>query len=294
MGKVWKKIVTRVSGILLCAVIMAGCVGVNTVFAVERTYTVKSGDTLKKIAQEQYGSEDWWKVLAQLNADQIKDPNLIYVGWTLRLSADNIDLVEQSECSVSMLVKYLHSSNAEQGSIESFLLRGTWPDGLQVPTKDSVLTPEGAIDWTQAPNGGYTLDPQGQAVKSTCDPHRDEVYDRYGSALGRYTSPVTNSQSYSYEKRSLPYVEDTSSYHQYRMVKEFSDLADCVNECKDANLVSEIQGMVTKYYGGDISKMVVWQGTTASAFGCPGGAVQCEFPLSIDVLCRLGMMCEIP
>ena len=44
------------------------------------TYTVKAGDSLSKIA-EQFGTT--YEALAQLN--QIKDPNLIYVGQQLRL-----------------------------------------------------------------------------------------------------------------------------------------------------------------------------------------------------------------
>jgi resuscitation-promoting factor RpfA len=46
------------------------------------TYTVQSGDTLSKIADAQGVS---WRALWQANADEISDPNLIYVGEVLEL-----------------------------------------------------------------------------------------------------------------------------------------------------------------------------------------------------------------
>ncbi len=50
-----------------------------------KTYTVKAGDSLSKIAA-QLGVGDWQK-LYKANADAIKDPNLIYVGQVLKLPA---------------------------------------------------------------------------------------------------------------------------------------------------------------------------------------------------------------
>jgi nucleoid-associated protein YgaU len=48
-------------------------------------YTVKAGDTLSKIAQEKYGKASDWKKIQAANADLIKDPDKIQVGWKLRL-----------------------------------------------------------------------------------------------------------------------------------------------------------------------------------------------------------------
>ena len=48
-------------------------------------YTVKSGDTLSKIAKEKYGDASQWKKIHQANADLIKDPDKIQVGWKLKL-----------------------------------------------------------------------------------------------------------------------------------------------------------------------------------------------------------------
>ena len=43
-------------------------------------YTVKSGDSLSKIAKQVYGDASAWHKIHQANLDQIKDPNLIQPG----------------------------------------------------------------------------------------------------------------------------------------------------------------------------------------------------------------------
>lgn len=50
-----------------------------------RTYVVKPGDSLSKIAKELYGNMKDWRRLYDANRDIIKDPDLIYPGQTLRL-----------------------------------------------------------------------------------------------------------------------------------------------------------------------------------------------------------------
>ena len=51
----------------------------------KRTYTVKSGDSLSKIAQSQLGDGAKWKALYEANRDQISDPDLIHPGQVLNL-----------------------------------------------------------------------------------------------------------------------------------------------------------------------------------------------------------------
>lgn len=46
-------------------------------------YTVKRGDSLSKIAQEQLGDASRWPEIAQINA--ISNPDLIHPGQQLRL-----------------------------------------------------------------------------------------------------------------------------------------------------------------------------------------------------------------
>lgn len=50
-----------------------------------RSYTVKAGDTLSKIAKEHYGDANQWKKIHAANADLIRDPDKIQTGWTLQI-----------------------------------------------------------------------------------------------------------------------------------------------------------------------------------------------------------------
>ena len=49
------------------------------------TYTVKSGDTLSKIAKEQLGNAGAYMRIFELNKDQLSDPDKIKPGQVLRL-----------------------------------------------------------------------------------------------------------------------------------------------------------------------------------------------------------------
>ncbi|MFC7303489.1 LysM peptidoglycan-binding domain-containing protein [Streptomyces monticola] len=54
--------------------------------AKERTYTVKSGDSLSAIAGRELGGEDRWRELYDLNRDAIgADPDMIHPGTVLKL-----------------------------------------------------------------------------------------------------------------------------------------------------------------------------------------------------------------
>ena len=48
-----------------------------------RTYVVKKGDSLSKIAKEFYQDAKQWKKIYQANTDQIKNPDLIKPGQKL-------------------------------------------------------------------------------------------------------------------------------------------------------------------------------------------------------------------
>lgn len=50
-----------------------------------KTYVVKEGDSLSKIAKRILGDADEWRKIYEANRDQIKDPDLIYPGQTLRI-----------------------------------------------------------------------------------------------------------------------------------------------------------------------------------------------------------------
>lgn len=53
-------------------------------FAAEN-YTVEKDDYLKKIAKQAYGDEGKWEIIYEANKEQIKNPNLIYVGQVLTI-----------------------------------------------------------------------------------------------------------------------------------------------------------------------------------------------------------------
>jgi nucleoid-associated protein YgaU len=50
-----------------------------------RSYTVKAGDTLSKIAKALTGDLNNWKAIYEANKDTIKDPNVIRPGQVLRI-----------------------------------------------------------------------------------------------------------------------------------------------------------------------------------------------------------------
>jgi nucleoid-associated protein YgaU len=51
----------------------------------ERTYTVKAGDTLGKIAKETLGNASAYNEIFNLNRDQLVDPDKIKPGQVLKI-----------------------------------------------------------------------------------------------------------------------------------------------------------------------------------------------------------------
>jgi nucleoid-associated protein YgaU len=62
----------------------------------EHLYTVKFGDTLRKIAVEQLGSVDAVSAILELNQDKIKNADAIQQNMKLRLPAKPISAVAQT------------------------------------------------------------------------------------------------------------------------------------------------------------------------------------------------------
>ena len=50
-----------------------------------RTYEVRSGDSLSKIAKRVYGDAGKWRQIFNANTDTLKDPDKIYPGQNLRI-----------------------------------------------------------------------------------------------------------------------------------------------------------------------------------------------------------------
>jgi nucleoid-associated protein YgaU len=53
--------------------------------APEKVHTVVKGDTLSKIARQYYGDASKWKAIHEANRDLISNPDLIQIGWALKI-----------------------------------------------------------------------------------------------------------------------------------------------------------------------------------------------------------------
>jgi nucleoid-associated protein YgaU len=51
----------------------------------DTTYVVKAGDSLSRIARAHYGDANQWRRIYEANRDQIKDPDLIHPGQSLKI-----------------------------------------------------------------------------------------------------------------------------------------------------------------------------------------------------------------
>ena len=61
--------------------------GSSSTASSEKTYVVKSGDSLSKIAKQEYGNANEWNRIFEANKDILKDPNKIFPGQTLKIPA---------------------------------------------------------------------------------------------------------------------------------------------------------------------------------------------------------------
>jgi nucleoid-associated protein YgaU len=50
-----------------------------------REYTIKSGDSLSKIAKQYYGNAADWQKIYNANKDQIKNPDMIFPGQKIKI-----------------------------------------------------------------------------------------------------------------------------------------------------------------------------------------------------------------
>ncbi|SMC21991.1 Protein of unknown function [Clostridium acidisoli DSM 12555] len=110
-------------------------------------------------------------------------------------------------------------------------------NNVLIPRSTKYLDEDGFINWELAPEKGYVLDDKGNAIKNilTSKPSgNNRMFDRYGNEYGNYLSPVdSEGNSYAFEKRALPYVEDATTHHVY---EETGDLSNIRNDIINSSL----------------------------------------------------------
>lgn len=72
-----------------------------------------------------------------------------------------------------------------------------------------------------------------------CTLRPGQVVDRYGSESGLYVCEVKNGVPIDYDSRALPYEENPEMYHQYEVVKDFTDFKSRIEHLS----VEEIEQM---------------------------------------------------
>ncbi|SHO48101.1 glycohydrolase toxin TNT-related protein [Anaerocolumna xylanovorans] len=181
------------------------------------------------------------------------------------------------------------------GAVQADLydVTGELPEDVQIPKNMTVLNGDKRIDWDQVPKNGYVLKANGEADKDEYDPKKGEVIDRYGPSNGTFTSPVIDGKSYSYDERSLPYVEDDSKYHQYEFTDDLSKLKEYITTCKDEELVKEIDSYMEYKNIKSYDELKSYQGKIAGGFGSDGGGIQYQLPLPVNILEELGIIKKI-
>jgi peptidoglycan hydrolase-like protein with peptidoglycan-binding domain len=198
------------------------------------------------------------------------------------------DLLKKSRCNIDELTAYLKKMDEYSGTknADEFASSGKWPNEIQIPKDPSVLNADGSIKWSEVPNGGYVLDEVGNAIKEKYVPKAGEVIDRYGPSNGRYTSPVIEGKPYSYDQRSLPYIEAPSMYHQYKINDKYKDIQSYIDNCPDLELKADVEAYINRYS----VKLDIYKGEIAPGFGATGGGIQYQFPLPVDMLEDLGYL----
>ncbi|WP_420368210.1 TNT domain-containing protein [Curtobacterium sp. L1-20] len=207
-------------------------------------------------------------------------------------------LVAESGLSPTQLHDYLESQWPRDGALaREFESSGVWPHDVQIPKGPEVLTADGKINWDGVDNDGFASRGDGTVDRAPYDPPVGSVLDRYGPPDGRFTSPVPDESPYPYDERGLPYLEDANQYHQYEVVHDVSDLRGAY-DALDADHKELVDALLQqrKKTADDLGSLGAYRGEIAAVdrFGSPGGGVQVQLPLPVEILQVLGVLREIP
>ena len=203
-------------------------------------------------------------------------------------------LLKKSSVSKDDLIKYLESIdnyNAKNKGITTnyafeYKNKGKWPNDVQIPRQKEFLNADGTIKYKElAPDDGYV-----EMTKLTLRdgielPKKGSLIDRYGSTDGRYTSPIVDGKPYTYEQRSLPFVEDSRQYHVYEV--QYDSILEAINNISDARL----RNIYLKRYGK--SNFHFRKGKIAPAFNQTGGGIQYEYEFKISDLLKMKYLREV-
>ncbi|SBV99473.1 hypothetical protein KL86CLO1_11204 [uncultured Eubacteriales bacterium] len=230
-----------------------------------------------------------WGAQDGKTVDNPGENGIILVGKDTEGAEDFNRLLKQSTCSSDDFYKYLNKINSDYA--DTYAKTGKWPSDVQIPKSPDALKADGTINWDEVPNGGYVLDGKGDAIKDQYVPGIGETIDRHGPNNGRFTSPVRNNKPYSYAQRSLPYMENPSQYHRYKVTGDLNNIEQYFIQSTDANLKQRISAYMKKFRL-SFSDLETYRGRIASGFGEIGGGEQYELPLPVNMLEGLGLLKE--
>ena len=220
-----------------------------------------------------------------------------YVKGNRKIKNEQISqiLLSKSSASKENLIKYLEcidksnvSKKNQTNYAEKYKKTCKWPDEVQIPRKNEFLTIEGNIDWNRwASNGGR----EGNEISGEdFMPKKGILIDRYGTPNGRYSSPIIDGTPYSYEQRSLPFVEDKRQYHVYEV--QYDSILECINNVADENIKKIL---LNEYKNIEFSteKNIFSISKIAPTFNQIGGGIQYEFSFTINTLLKIGYLKEL-
>lgn len=174
------------------------------------TYTVKSGDTLSKIALEQLGSASKYQYLAQING--ISNPNLIYVGQKIKLSGTTGSSSGGSSSSSSSS-SWLNGPNLL--ATDDRVLLCSWEKWYKQPTTASYK-----IVWEYATLDGLWFVGEDSDITVDKDFLKTSLYSTYNipenaSAVRFRVKPIAENNKDSKGNETPKWTEDWKVSSQY-------------------------------------------------------------------------------
>ncbi len=239
-------------------------------------------DTSKIEKISEIGETSKAKVMTKVSVDTTKMSDLERTNYIL----DNTDLTREQVQDYLDINYYRNPDIGDTFRNEGIIKSG---NDVLIPRSTRYLDEDGFINWELAPEKGYVLDDEGNPIKEILTSNlgeKNRIFDRFGNQYGNYLSPVdAEGNSYDFEERALPFVEDLSTRHIY---EETGDLSNIRNDIINSNL-SDLRKQELLNKLGDNKTFI---GEAKGAFDQIGGAKQIETPLSIKELCEIGTLTE--